>query len=119
MTTRTALSEDEIAIILTAVSNISRRDAVALEDQQRLLPPLHESFWEVVNSYGSLEFSPPRKADLRDAELVPFEDGRGYAVDIDLPVKDAREGEFGAVVITFEILRNQTPSVVAIQGAYW
>lgn len=100
---------DEILVLMTA---IALRNHEAVEEQGTLPPDSRGHFWTLIDANGRHEFRRPLRQDVEDAWIVAFLDGRGFAVDVELRIADARAGEFSGPVVCFEVLRG------AGKGAY-
>ena len=89
-----SLDDREIDEILALMMAIAVRDQEAVVEQGTLLPDRRDHFWTTIDSYGQQEFRRPLRQDVEDASIIAFSDGRGFAVEVELWVADARAGEF-------------------------
>ncbi|APH73545.1 hypothetical protein BSQ44_20840 [Aquibium oceanicum] len=97
---------------------IAVRDHRAVAEQGALLPEHRNHFWTTIDSYGQQEFCRPLRQHVEDASIVAFLDGRGFAVEAELNVKDARAEEVSSLVVSFEVLRDSGAGV-HLHYAYW
>lgn len=100
----------DVELIRSVVAAVVNRDISTLERMEHVgLSPWPE-FWQGLDDYG-LEFAPPSKDFLSDAEIIKFSDGRGYNVEIRLRSKSS---PMDYVWLVLELLTNQEPHFVGI-----
>ncbi len=109
------LTKDEMQLLLVAMQAIANKDPDRLKCYDRISPPITSDFWPRLDMF-TVDFRIPDKIDpevFDEFEIVEFSDGRGLCVE--LPLYFSNPGfEGGHIVITFEVLRAMSPSIVSI-----
>lgn len=119
MLARNILDSVEIGIISDCVSAIIGRDKKLLSQICRVDPRNDDGFWFLVNLYGHQKFSMPSNDEIGNTELIPFSDGRGYAIDIYVKTVGNSEYNIPGMYIAFEIITNVIPSRIGVSGIEW
>ena len=105
------IQPEELAILREVVNAIAEFDVDRIRKMPRVdLPKNHEglpSFWERLGQH-SKNFDPSIDDIKNDIDVVCFSDGRGLGITVPLRW-DSEE-----VLLNFELLRNVSPSRVAI-----